>query len=320
MRKLTLLFALLCASVMGFAVTPYCDHTITAVDGVTTAKLTCQKTGDNTYLVSITSTAASDLSGAYFNAAPLWMYINGNETYHVGEHFERAGNTISATITSSTTPTFYTSTFYFYYPGEITFNLPNDIDFSASCGGGDPTPDPVDPSTTFNINTVWPAERVIASKSGDDFNVNIASYGGGQWQGQLKLEHNVSFENTKTYKVGFTLTADKNCGGITFKTDDNQGQVYENQSINLTANTPYHYEKVFKGQAGNNKIMVFDFGFVGENTNITISDLTLVEFSPATASSFGGDYIPFLAVDGNTGTRWQAASKGEAWWKMDYEL
>ena len=141
-KKLTILFALLCASVMGFAVTPYCDHTITAVDGVTTAKLTCQKTGANTYSVSITSTAASDLSGAYFNAAPLWMYINGNETYHVGEHFERSGNTISATITSSTTPTFYTSTFYFYYPGEITFNLPNDIDFSASCGGGGSTPDP----------------------------------------------------------------------------------------------------------------------------------------------------------------------------------
>lgn len=121
------------------------------VDGVTTAKLTCQKTGDNTYSVSITSTAASDLSGAYFNAAPLWMYINGNETYHVGEHFERAGNTISATITSSTTPTFYTSTFYFYYPGEITFNLPNDIDFSASCGGGDPTPTP-DPEPTPSVS------------------------------------------------------------------------------------------------------------------------------------------------------------------------
>ena len=188
--------------------------------------------------------------------------------------------------------------------------------YNANAGGGDPDPEPS--GTTFNIHEVWPAERVTASKSGDDFNVNIASYGGGQWQGQLKLEHNVSFENTKTYKVVFTLTADKNCGGITFKTDDNQGEVYENQSINLTASTPYHYEKVFKGQAGNNKITVFDFGWVGENTNITISDLTLVEFSPATASSFGGDLIPFLAVDGNAGTRWQAASKGEAWWKMDY--
>ena len=188
--------------------------------------------------------------------------------------------------------------------------------YNANVGGGDPDPEPS--GTTFNIHEVWPTDRVTASKSGDDFNVNIASYGGGQWNAQLKLEHNVSFENTKAYKVGFTLTADKDCGGITFKTDDNQGQVYEDQSINLTASTPYHYEKVFKGQAGNNKITVFDFGWVGENTNITISDLTLVEFSPATASSFGGDLIPFLAVDGNAGTRWQAASKGEAWWKMDY--
>ena len=159
-KKLTLLFALLCVSVMGWAV-QYCGETITATDGVTTAKLTCQKTGDNTYSVSITSTAASDLSGAYFNAAPLWMYINGNETYHVGEHFERAGNTISATITSSTTPTFYTSTFYFYYPGEKTFNLPNDIDFSAACGGSTPdSEDPVDPeSATID----WSAQSWITN-------------------------------------------------------------------------------------------------------------------------------------------------------------
>lgn len=192
------------------------------------------------------------------------------------------------------------------------------IDIDNACSGGGVASDPEPTPAAFTINTVWPSERVSASKSGDDINVAIASYGGGQWQAQLKLEHNLSFEATKAYKIAYTLTADKDCGGITFKTDDNNGVVYENQSINLTANSPYHYEKVFSGQAGNNKITVFDFGWGGANTNITISDLTLVEYSPATASSTNGDLIPFKAVDGNTGTRWQAASKGEAWWRMDY--
>jgi len=329
-KKLTLLFALLCASVMGWA-TQFCNTLLTSENAAAQAGdcwndevyFTASKTGPLETTFTITSTKRT-LTGNIFNGQALMQNPGGGALdgdFASGWTF--ADNTLTKVATWTTYPT---SNIQVYIVVEVSgapnitgAQIPN-LDVSSACGGGDPTPDP-DPEpegTTFNINTVWPAERVIASKSGDDFNVNIASYGGGQWQGQLKLEHNVSFENTKAYKVGFTLTADKDCGGITFKTDDNQGEVYENQSINLTASTPYHYEKVFKGQAGNNKITVFDFGWVGENTNITISDLTLVEFSPATASSFGGDLIPFLAVDGNTGTRWQAASKGEAWWKMDY--
>lgn len=175
----------------------------------------------------------------------------------------------------------------------------------------------VEPSA-FSIKEVWPTERVTASMNGDDVDVHIASYGDGQWQGQLKLQHQVDFENTKSYKFAFTMTADKDCGGITLKVDDNTGSVWENQSINLTANTPLNYEKVFAGQAENNKITVFDFGWVGENTNIAISNLSLIEYSPAIASSTNGANIPFKAVDGNADSRWQAASKGEAWWRMDY--
>ena len=188
-------------------------------------------------------------------------------------------------------------------------------------GGGegtDPTPKPEPTLGTFTINSVWPEDRVTASMDGEDIKVNIASFGNGQWNAQLKINHNISFVNTKSYKIAFTLTSDKDCGGITLKTDDNHGEVYENQSINLTANTPFYYEKVFSGTPDNNKITVFDFGWVGENTNITISDLTLIEYSPATASSANGEHIPFKAVDGNMGSRWQAASVGEAWWKMDY--
>ena len=190
-------------------------------------------------------------------------------------------------------------------------------------GGGEgtepePTPEPEPTLGIFTINSVWPEDRVTASMDGEDIKVNIASFGNGQWNAQLKINHNISFVNTKSYKIAFTLTSDKDCGGITLKTDDNHGEVYENQSINLTANTPFYYEKVFSGTPDNNKITVFDFGWVGENTNITISDLTLIEYSPATASSANGENIPFKAVDGNMGSRWQAASVGEAWWKMDY--
>ena len=323
MKKITFLFALLCASVMGFA-TQYCNTLLTSGNTGDRAGnvlsdnvyFTATKTGDNETTFSITSTSRT-LTGEIFNNQALMQNPGGGTLDgNFAEGWTFSDNTLTKVATWTTYPTGNIQVYIVVKVQggpDITGAQILNVDVSAACGS---TPEPT--GTTFTVNTVWPSERVSAVKNGDDFDVAIASYGGGQWQAQLKLEHNVSFENTKAYKIAYTLTADKDCGGITFKTDDNQGEVYENQSINLTASTPYHYEKVFKGQAGNNKITVFDFGWVGENTNITISDLTLVEFSPATASSFGGDLIPFLAVDGNAGTRWQAASKGEAWWKMDY--
>lgn len=321
-KKLTILFALLCASMMSWAVSQDtylgCDGGLEAyaksikwysLDKVTAPNdvVSIQKPGW-TGLVEggIYVNVGQDYDGVKFDgvAVPVadYCYIQGT-----------GGILYISKFVNKCTSVEFTK-------GEAVvrgMRIQNDKGTGDACAtgsGGGSTPEP----TAFSIKEVWPTDRVTATTSGDDILVHIASYGGGQWQGQVKLQHNVSFENTKTYKVGFTLTADKDCGGITFKTDDNQGEVYENQSINLTASTPYYYEKVFKGQAGNNKIMVFDFGLVGDNTNITISNLALVEYSPATASSTNGDLIPFLAVDGNTGTRWQAASTGEAWWRMDY--
>ena len=311
---------------MGFA-EPYCERVVTTTIDYTSLNVTVtvKKQDANTVRVILDNEHITGIrAGGTFQQWGNGVWQNQDDAVaNFAQGWTQDGNAWHKDFVFSTYPT--TDNFQIYIlmdhnagtPSVAGFTLTN-IDINNECSGGGSTPDPEPAGATFNINQVWPAERVTASKSGDDFNVNIASYGGGQWSAQLKLGHNVSFENTKTYKVGFTLTADKDCGGITFKTDDNQGKVYENQTINLTASTPYHYEKVFKGQAGNNRITVFDFGWVGENTNITISDLTLVEFSPATASSFGGDYIPFLAVDGNTETRWQAASTGEQWWKMDY--
>lgn len=332
-KKLTILFALLCASMMGFA-GQFCNTLLTADNAASPAGdcwndgvyFTASKTGPLETTFTITSTKRI-LTGNIFNGQAL-MQIPGGGTLDgdFASGWTLAGNTLTKVAKWKDYPT---SNIQVYIVVEVSGDpnitgaqIPN-LDVSSACGGGgDPTPTP-DPEpepegTTFNIHEVWPTDRVTAVKNGDNFDVHIATYGGNQWQAQVKLLHNIDFAATKSYKVAFDLTADQDCGGITFKTDNNTGSVYEYPINGLVASIPYHYEKVFSGQAGNDKIMVFDFGLVGNNTNITISNLTLVEYSPATASSTNGDLIPFKAVDGNTGTRWQAASKGEAWWKMDY--
>ena len=311
---------------MGFA-EPYCERVVTTTIDYTSLNVTVtvKKQNANTVRVVLDNEHITGIrAGGTFQQWGNGVWANQDDAVaNFAQGWTQDGNAWYKDFVFSTYPT--TGNFQIYIlmdhnagtPAVAGFTL-GSIDIDNACSGGGSTPEPEPTPATFTINTVWPDTRVSATKNGDDINVAIASYGGGQWQAQLKLEHNLSFDAKKAYKVAYSLTANKDCGGITFKTDDNNGAVYENQSIDLTANTPYNYEKVFSGQAGNNKITVFDFGWVGENTNITISDLTLVEYSPATASSINGDLIPFKAVDGNTETRWQAASTGEQWWKMDY--
>ena len=317
MRKITFLLALLCVSVMSWADTEYCETPI--ADGK--ILYTCAKVDATTYTVILAGTSTYTITGCN-NCNWGINDINGVAGGSaLSFDYSSAGyGSLTATFTCATTPNkpYVAYSAIATNQGQVEINeCPKDMDWTISCsgvGGGDSEPTPA----TFTISEVWPTDRVTAVKNGDNFDVNIATYGGNQWQAQVKLLHNIDFAATKSYKVAFDLTADQDCGGITFKTDNNTGSVYEYPINGLVASTPYHYEKVFSGQAGNDKIMVFDFGWVGNNTNITISNLTLVEYSPATASSTNGDLIPFKAVDGNTGTRWQAASKGEAWWKMDY--
>lgn len=171
MKKFSLLISLLFVSVMSWAgSTPYCGETITAVDGTHTATFTCKQTDASTYMVIITSDDVNNITG--YNAAPLWMHINGSETYQVGTHFSQDGNTVTATITSSSAPDFYTSDFYFYYPAEVHFILPiGDIDFTAACSAGDATP----PTMTSATKASQTHNTVVIDVEADD-NVGVTKY------------------------------------------------------------------------------------------------------------------------------------------------
>jgi hypothetical protein len=263
-HRSTLLLALLCASIMGFAAIDW-----NAVDflGSTDPSISM-----NTYKYAVDTEAGEQGPNTIANIQPadgrLGFYstygqgisscshegkISGDQLWLYVDQLTAKDTKITVTLADASVRTFH----MWYISGTEGE--------SGGEGGGegtDPTPKPEPTLGTFTINSVWPEDRVTASMDGEDIKVNIASFGNGQWNAQLKINHNISFVNTKSYKIAFTLTSDKDCGGITLKTDDNHGEVYENQSINLTANTPFYYEKVFSGTPDNNKITVFDFGWV----------------------------------------------------------
>ena len=113
--------------------------------------------------------------------------------------------------------------------------------------------------------------------------VDLKSQFYGQWQAQVKLQHNVVFSADKQYTISAKFHANTAVGGITLKMDDNAEVVMENQTINLVANETLNYtSKPGNGVEGNNQIIVFDCGWAVP-AQVTISDITIKEVGGAVA-------------------------------------
>ena len=162
----------------------------------------------------------------------------------------------------------------------------------------EPTPDPEQPegANLFNPATASIVETYFAPNWAQETNssatydaatgtitVDLKSQFYGQWQAQVKLQHNVVFSADKQYTISCKLHANTAIGGITLKMDDNAEVVMENQTINLVANETLNYaSKPGNGVPGNNQILVFDFGWAVP-AQVTISDITIQEVGGAVA-------------------------------------
>ena len=146
-----------------------------------------------------------------------------------------------------------------------------------------------DPSTasikSYYIGPNWTVDATSTATydaATGTISVDIKSALSGQWQGQVKLNHNVTFDETKAYTVSLKFHSNKALGGVTLKMDDNAQVVFANQSIQLPADADYVYtSEQGNGVAGNNKILVFDFGYAAAGTQITISDISIKEVGDA---------------------------------------
>ena len=165
-------------------------------------------------------------------------------------------------------------------------------------GGGegtDPTPTP-EGENLFDASKASIKETYFAPNWAQETNssatydatagtitVDLKSQFYGQWQAQVKLQHNVVFSAEKQYTISAKFHANTAVGGITLKMDDNAEVVMENQTINLVANETLNYtSKPGNGVEGNNQIIVFDFGWAVP-AQVTISDITIKEVGSAVA-------------------------------------
>ena len=173
-KKLTILFALLCASVMSWAA-DYCNAAITSLGG-RNATVTMRLVRGTTYEFSITT--VDDITS--YSSVSLWLYRNGSETYNFGNDISRDGNTLSVQFTSSSVPRIYNNALFISLNGygENRFDIPTDASWAA-CAGGDPNPDPdPEPEPEPDPNSYTAGGHTItldASYVGDIYTLVITS-------------------------------------------------------------------------------------------------------------------------------------------------
>ena len=100
-----------------------------------------------------------------------------------------------------------------------------------------------------------------------------------RWQAQVKFKHNVAFNADKHYVFSAKFHSNVAVNGVLVKMDD-QGIVLEDGTITLPADEDFVYTSTPQyGVAGNNQIMVFDFGYATP-CQITITDISIKEITP----------------------------------------
>ena len=287
MRKLTFLFALLCASMMSWADTEYCGYEITGTTHGHKMSVTYQSLGSNQYTLIMTST---DDIVSYNAGSNFYTEVNGVGGTNVSANLTQSGNTLTFTTTSNPKPNVYVGDFYVNYSdGEEHYNIPTDEDWTATCGGGGSTPTPGEKfvaedasisSTYFATGDGWTAD----TESGAEYNsttgvisVNLVPARNLQWQAQVKLALGFSYAADKYYDFSIKFHANQAVGGVTLKTSNDNALFYEDQSVNLPADADFVFTKSdVAGVAGDNTF-VFDFGHAPANTNITISEISIIE-------------------------------------------
>ena len=92
----------------------------------------------------------------------------------------------------------------------------------------------------------------------------------------MKVKHDIAFSADKYYQFSAKFHATEEIKNVMIKVDDNAA-IVEDGAVTLPANEDFVYtSSAAKGIAGNNKIIVFDFGYASP-CQIAISDILLQE-------------------------------------------
>ena len=260
-QKITLLFALLCASVMGWAIdwtdettNPYVPgSTVYQIAGFTGSSVVNVQTNWGhegiyvTFPVGLTSCSLGE-EGCHIEGAGLLMYL-----------------TALTALETEVTVVDGNSTNYVFTVHNNTASTP------------DPDPATISINKTDFFGSGWVADNESsATIENGVVTVTMVPAHNAQWQAQVWLNSGVTYAVGKYYDFSFKFHSNNAVGGVTVKTSNNNALFYD-PDISLPANEDFVYTKSdVDGVAGDN-IIVFDFGYAPANTTITISEISITE-------------------------------------------
>lgn len=97
-----------------------------------------------------------------------------------------------------------------------------------------------------------------------------------QWQAQVFFDTKITYDASKKYTISFDIITSNGVGGIMVKLG-NDGTLYY-ETITTGASVAQHYSKTdVQGVAGNDGMLIFDFGYAPANTEVTISNISILE-------------------------------------------
>lgn len=182
-KKLTLLFALLCASVMGFATT-YCHTEINATNGNGSVYMTCSPTAnENEYKILFEGTNSHPLNA--INAVSVGINningVPGGSTLTFDFDAAENGSAV-ATFTCTSTPNApYVAYIVFKISdnSELVLNeFPKDMDWTAVCGGSSkPSPELSLNATSITLEKDVTAEtfQIVPTKTAGSGDISYSS-------------------------------------------------------------------------------------------------------------------------------------------------
>ena len=301
MKKITFLFALLCASVMGWA-DPVVGSDTEHIDGSPFVNGYDYSFSTSGTSVTISFTEKENYTGL---VAYLWNYTNGfAETgMTVSEH------TASITLTGQTPGATLTFACKFAYAGgmsvtkQFTYTVEN-------TGGGTPDPTPTKASECFGAKGHFgnPSVKNVYYQIDYENNKVIVSL--------LSLTgYPLDFAEIQITGVGgYAMTAN-GAGGYTYTFNDPTVDAeWYIRFLYSDTNMPGNEMTAETQSSSDANIIYYQVGActatTTENTNIALSS--------AGASATASDGNPALAIDGNTGTRWETAASDPQWICVDF--
>ena len=300
-KKLTFLFALLCASVMGWAA-PVVGSDTEHIDGSPFTNAYDYSFFTEGTSVTISFTENENYTGL---VAYLWNYTNG----FAETGMTVSGHTASITLTGQTPGATLTFACKFAYAGgmsvtkQFTYTVEN-------TGGGTPDPTPTKASECSG------AKGHFGNPS-----VKNVYY-------QIDYENNkviVSLLSLTGYPLDFAEIQITGVGGYAMTANGAGGYTYTFNNPTVDAewyirflysdtNMPGNEMTAETQSSSDANIIYYQVGActatTTENTNIALSS--------AGASATASDGNPALAIDGNTGSRWETAASDPHWICVDF--